>query len=199
MADRYWNKEIQTLLTGYTRLCGSFTFNAPSAPLNVDFRGAASVTRLDTGVYQVTLSDYYAAIYSLSVDIENDGLSGLPYTLRHGVFGTTALKADTTAGSPTLTNVTVDTSNFAVGQRLYGPNIAAGSVIQAIPSSNSLTLDQNATSTLAGNVLQCANNVSGFPISLSVGGTLVDIAPELNIKARIALTATTRVVDLQGA
>lgn len=197
MADRYWYQNIRNLLAGHLCLTGRFELNGAADPVGVEFKGVQSVRRNGIGVFQVTLLDRYPAIFGISSVVESPELSLAVYELHPGFFGWTGARGQITGGSPTVANVTVDTSSFSVGQEVVGRGIAAGSTIQAIPDSTTLTLSQNATNTLQ-TVFQVNNDVSGLPLALYFSGSYLTSDPPADptLTARITFHATTARVDL---
>lgn len=65
---------------------------------------------------------------------------------------------DTTSGSATISNI-ADTSQLSADMRVYGPGIPYGAVILS-KTSDSITLDQNATATAAGVSLEALTRFS---------------------------------------
>lgn len=62
-----------------------------------------------------------------------------------GTWPTKSITGNRTSGNPTLTGI-VSTTGLAVGQRVFGTGIPAGSKILSIVTNTSITLDHNASS-----------------------------------------------------
>jgi hypothetical protein len=87
-----------------------------------------------------------------------------------------AVTGNTTLGSKTITSVSTDPTDaqyeFSVGSAIHGVGIPAGSVIESIVSTSSITISNAATATNAG--------VALFYDGIRKVGKLVDTTPNAN-------------------
>lgn len=79
-----------------------------------------------------------------------------------------SVTGDTNNGNPTITNI-IGTTNLFVGQLVTGPGIPNGAFVIDVPSSNSVTLNQNATATQTGalltiNISQAARTIALYMV-----------------------------------
>lgn len=94
-------------------------------------------------------------------------LTSIP-ALQTGSWPTKAVTGNRTSGSPTLTGI-ADTTGLAIGQRVTGTGIPAGSKILSIVANTSITLDHNATS---GAGTSTALTVSTVILNVIIRGTV---------------------------
>lgn len=125
---------------------------------NITIVGTATETRDTLFVSSVTLTinpniNWDLGDYRLRYISENVELTWLCYgnvtwspTTTKNLVDTdlTAFLADTVNGSNILTNISIDTSNMRVGQKVGGPGINGGTQITSIDSVSQVTLNQNA-------------------------------------------------------
>lgn len=193
-------------------LSGSFdaTFTRAGQPDESDFRGVSSITRNGIGAYQLTLQDRYPKFFHAEMQLKTFdigvGNAIIPLLTK---FGETIFQGAATAGSPTITDIPVDTAQFEVGQtvrffddtfsRLTGYINPQSSTILSIPSSSSITLSDNAVNTQLVRYFKCDNSVNGFGFLFGNNGSMPRSEPTStdSDECGIAMWLTNRLVDIQ--
>jgi hypothetical protein len=95
---------------------------------------------------------------------------------------------DTQSGNASIINISIDTKNLGIGQRVLGTNIPAGATIATIVSSSSITISVNCTGTATGvNITQgdpakwaLAPDNAGSPGTYGAYGAALTIASSID-------------------
>lgn len=119
----------------------------PGQPANLVGHGIRSITRAGVSTYNITFEDEYPHLLSASCNLQSDTTVTVDYPLAlFSPLGTFAFTATTTAGSPTLENVSIDANTLSVGDKISifrSFTTTEPSTIISIPDSSTIVLNDD--------------------------------------------------------
>ena len=144
-------------------------------PLKKDVLGTDAIRNGVGANTGITVSGYFSSALATDYSIVKQRGSNTFVVARQ--FGmASAVTGNTTLGSKAITSVSTDPTDaqyeFSVGSAIHGVGIPAGSVIESIVSTSSITISNAATATNAG--------VALFYDGIRKVGKLVDTTPNAN-------------------
>jgi hypothetical protein len=144
-------------------------------PLKKDILGTDAIRNGIGANTGITVSGYFSSALATDYSIvKQRGANTFVVARQFGMAS--AVTGNTTLGSKTITSVSTDPTDaqyeFSVGSAIHGVGIPAGSVIESIVSTSSITISNAATATNAG--------VALFYDGIRKVGKLVDTTPNAN-------------------
>jgi hypothetical protein len=144
-------------------------------PLRKDVNGVDAIRNGIGANTGITVSGYFSSALATDYSIvKQRGANTFVVARQFGMAS--AVTGNTTLGSKTITSVSTDPTDaqyeFSVGSAIHGVGIPAGSVIESIVSTSSITISNAATATNAG--------VALFYDGIRKVGKLVDTTPNAN-------------------
>lgn len=136
-----------------------------------------------TGTNIPTATTIQSRTSPLSITLSNNATASATL-VAFNIYGTgnrSVTDAATTSGSPTLTSVTAYFSAADVGKSIVGAAIPAGTTVQSVVNTTSITMSANANATAAKQAVTIGGivvvyTVSGNTITRRENGTLTTIA-----------------------